>query len=159
MHAVDVLHYGHLTILHAIENLPEGDWLTPNVCGHWSTKEIIAHLASFERALTEAFRVARGEPLGGYLTELTRDGQLFNETQVALRIGYSPAETLAEYEELHDEVMKLAAALPPSLYYNTGFMPAYGMDYDLEDYIVYSYYGHKREHAAQIAVFRDHIQR
>lgn len=159
MHAVDVLHYGHMTVMRAIENLPDDDWLTPNVCGWWSVKEIIAHLASFERALVEAFRVARGEPLGRYLTDLTRDGQLFNETQVAMRIGYAAAETLAQYEETHAETMTLAAALPPSLYFNTGFMPAYGMEYDLEDFIVYSFYGHKREHSAQIAVFRDLIQR
>lgn len=159
MHAVDVLRYGHLTVMRAIENLPDDDWLTPNVCGVWSVKEIIAHLASFERVLVEALRAARGEPLGRYLTDLTRDGQLFNETQVAMRIGYSVAETLAEYEETHAETMALAAALPPSLYFNTGFLPAYGMEYDLEDFIVYSFYGHKREHSAQIAVFRDLIQR
>ena len=159
MHAVDVLRYGHLTVMRAIENLPDDDWLTPNVCGVWSVKEIIAHLASFERVLVEALRAARGEPLGRYLTDLTRDGQLFNETQVAMRIGYSVAETLAEYEETHAETMALAATLPPSLYFNTGFMPAYGMEYDLEEFIVYTFYGHKREHSAQIAVFRDLIQR
>jgi hypothetical protein len=27
----------------------------------------------------------------------------------------------------------------------------------LDDFIVYTYYGHKREHAAQIAAFRDRL--
>lgn len=36
-----------------------------------------------------------------------------------------------------------------------GALPCYGAEYDLEDFIVYSFYGHKREHCAQIAVYRD----
>jgi hypothetical protein len=31
------------------------------------------------------------------------------------------------------------------------------MEYALDDFIVYQYYGHKREHCAQIAVFRDKL--
>ena len=30
----------------------------------------------------------------------------------------------------------------------------YGDAYDLDDFIAYMYYGHKREHAAQIKLFR-----
>jgi hypothetical protein len=29
------------------------------------------------------------------------------------------------------------------------------MEYALDDVLIYMYYGHKREHSAQIAVFRD----
>ncbi len=47
MHALDVLKYGNLTLPHAVRDLPEADWQTPNVCGYWSVREIIAHLASF----------------------------------------------------------------------------------------------------------------
>jgi hypothetical protein len=32
------------------------------------------------------------------------------------------------------------------------------MDYSLDDFIVYTYYGHQREHAAQTAAFRDRIR-
>ena len=159
MHALDVLKYGNLTLLHAVRDLPEADWNAPNVCGHWSVREIIAHLASFEYALVDALGVARGGPIGPHLADLLRDGQAFNDTQVPARAGLSPAETLAEYEAMHARTMELTAALPSSLFYNTGFLPAYGMEYDLEDYIAYSFYGHKREHAAQIMVFRDGIGR
>ena len=30
-------------------------------------------------------------------------------------------------------------------------------EYSLEDFIVYTFYGHKREHSAQIAAFRDRL--
>lgn len=36
-----------------------------------------------------------------------------------------------------------------------GRLPWYGMEYALDDYLVYQFYGHKREHAAQIQAFRD----
>lgn len=157
MHAVEILQRGHLAVMDAIEDLTEEEWLLPEVCGRWSAKDIMAHLASYERALVEALRSARGEPPGGYLTGLIRDGELFNETQVALRVGYSAVEVVAQYAEAHVQAMDLAAALPPSLYINSGFLPAYGMGYDLEDFIVYMLYGHKKEHAAQIKVFRERL--
>jgi uncharacterized protein (TIGR03083 family) len=159
MHALDVLKYGNLTLLHAVQDLAEDDWRAPNVCGVWSVREIIAHLASFEHVLVEALGAARGEPPGPHLTDMLRDGQAFNDAQVPARAGLSPTETLAEYATVHARTMELAAALPTTLFYNTGFLPAYGMEYDLDDFIAYSFYGHKREHAAQIMVFRDAIGR
>jgi uncharacterized protein (TIGR03083 family) len=159
LHTIDVLHYGHLTVLHAVNDLPPADWLTPNVCGVWSVKEIIAHLASFELALADALRVARGEPFGGLLADLLRDGQAFNDTQVPARAALSPAETVAEYEAAHHAAQRMAAELPAAAFTQTGIMPQYGAEYDLDDFLAYTYYGHKREHSAQIAVFRDAIRR
>jgi hypothetical protein len=39
-----------------------------------------------------------------------------------------------------------------------GLLPWYSAEYDLEDYITYAFYGHKREHCAQIAVYRDTLK-
>jgi hypothetical protein len=61
MNAVDVLKYGHLTILQAVENVPDAAWETPGVCGTWSVKEILAHLASFEQALVEVLNALLAE--------------------------------------------------------------------------------------------------
>ncbi len=115
MHTIDVLHYGHLTVMHALDQLPNADWLTPNVCGVWSVKEIIAHLSSFELALADVWRVAQGEPTAGLLADLLRDGQAFNDAQVPARAGLSPADTRAEYEAAHQAAMQGAAGLPPRL--------------------------------------------
>lgn len=159
MHALDVLKYGNLTLLRAVKDLPDDDWCTAGVCGYWSVREIVAHLASFEYALVDALGVARGSPVGPHLADLLRDGQAYNDAQVRARLGLSPTEALAEYQAVHAQTMELAAALPASLFYNTGFLLAYGSEYDLEDFIAYTFYGHKREHAAQIMVFRDSLKR
>jgi hypothetical protein len=50
MNAVDVLKYGHLTLLQAPDGLPQSKWETPDVCGVWSVKEIMSYLASYELA-------------------------------------------------------------------------------------------------------------
>src|SRR3954466_15771216 len=53
MNAADIVKYGQGTALQAVEGLPEADWATPGVCGVWSVKDIIAHLASYEQVLAE----------------------------------------------------------------------------------------------------------
>lgn len=95
MNALDVLRYGHQTVLQTIDGMPDDEWETPNVCGVWSSKDIVSHLASFE--------LAHVEVLNGLLGK--------ND----------------------------------------------GPEYDLEDFIVYTSYGHKREHCAQIKLFRKRL--
>ncbi len=51
--------------------------------------------------------------------------------------------------------MALAAQISAETWEHEGLLPWYGQEYDLEDFIAYTYYGHKREHCGQIAVFRD----
>ena len=62
MNAVDVLRYGHGTVLTTLEGVPSTEWTTPGVCGVWSVKDIVAHLASYELALVDV------------LTSLTKGG-------------------------------------------------------------------------------------
>ena len=57
------------------------------------------------------------------------------------------------------QVMELSARIHPEVFRQVGTLPWYGMDYSLDDVLVYMYYGHKREHSAQIAAFRDGLNR
>ena len=161
MHTLDVLNYGTMTFLQTLQNLPAVNWQTPNVCGVWSVKDIIAHLTSFEHILSEALELAGGtrDGYGPTLKAWFRNGQVFNDQQVADRAALSPEATLADYAAAQAQTMTLAAALPPEAWQRTGFLRAYGAEYDPEDFITYALYGHKREHAAQIAVFRDAVGR
>ncbi|SRR6266545_8003388 len=158
MNAQDILKYGHLTVLHAIDGLPDSEWATGGVCGVWSTKNIVAHLASYELVLVDVL----GSFLGVADTPLLKAfqaGAHFNDEQVDLRKGQTSAETLAEYTGAHERVMSLVAQIPAETLRRPGTLPWYGMEYALDDYIVYAFYGHKREHCAQIGVFRDQIKR
>ena len=159
MNASDVLKYGHGTVLRAVEGLPESAWSTAGVCGVWSVKDIIAHLASYEHVLVDVLTTI----LGGsgstlYLSKFIEPGGQFNDSEVDKRKDRTIAEVLAEYNEAHTRTMALIAQIPPETLRQAGTLPWYGAEYSVDDLIVYQYYGHKREHCAQIAVFRDKLK-
>jgi hypothetical protein len=78
----------------------------------------------------------------------------FNDDEVALRKDRSSAEVLAEYNDAHSQAMNLINDIPAENLREVGTIPWYGLEYSLDDLIVYMFYGHKREHSAEIAVFR-----
>ncbi len=108
MNASDVLKYGHGTVLRAVEGLPEAAWNTAGVCGIWSVKDIIAHLASYEHVLVDVLTTI----LGGsgstlYLSKFIEPGGQFNDSEVDKRKDRTVAEVLAEYNDAHTKSMAL----------------------------------------------------
>ncbi len=157
MNASDILKYGHGTILQTVDSLPDAAWETGGVCGVWSTKDVIAHLASYEQLLVEVLSAFTG---GGPTPTMQMWGELgmgFNDKQVEMRAGASAAAVLAEFNAAHDKVRAQVAEMPAETFAQTGTLPWYGAEYSLDDFIVYTSYGHKREHAAQISAFRDRL--
>ena len=160
MNAADVLKYGNLTLLGSVEGLDAGDWETPGVCGAWSVRGIVAHLASYESVLVEILNGFVGGNAPTPLLDRFRDpGANFNDAEVAARANRSVEETLAELNGAHARVLELIAQVPDDLARQAGTFPWYGEPYAIEDLLVYLYYGHKREHAAQILVFREGLVR
>jgi hypothetical protein len=155
MNASDVLHYGHDFVLRNLVDLPMEHWDTENVCGWWSTKHIIGHLTSFEYVLIDVLKSYGGGGPTPTLHAFTADPGKFNDDQVAERKDKTPAEVFDEYQARHAETMELIAELPAELVRKPGTLPWYGAQYSLDDLIVYQYYGHKREHMAQVNVFKD----
>lgn len=156
MNAADVLKYGQETLLRTLDEIPSAAWETKGVCGWWSAKNIIAHLASYELVLNDILRSFLGEKVTPML-ELYTSGA-FNDRQVEIRQSKSPAETLAELQQAHTQVMTLIVQIPAETIRRPGTIPWYGEEYALDDLICYMYYGHKREHSAQIAVFKDTLK-
>ena len=154
MNADDVFRYGHLTLLATVEGLADSDWETPGVCGVWSAKDVIAHLASYELATADVFASLLGEAATPWLDRFIEQGVAFNQMQVEQRAGQSAAETVAEYTQAYERAAALLARIPVGQRRQPGILPWYGAEYDLEDVIAYMSYGHKREHASQIGIFR-----
>jgi hypothetical protein len=159
MNTLDVLRYGHQTVLRTVDGMPDDAWGTPNVCGIWSSKDVIAHLASFEQVLAEVLGavLASGEPTPT-LDRFRTQGS-FNDDEVAARQDRNPADVLAEYGDANARVMTRAGQLPAEKFRESGLLPWYGREYDLDDFIVYTSYGHKREHCAQLTLFRKRLGR
>ena len=157
MNASDILKYGQGTVLQTIESFPESAWETPGACGVWSVKDIIAHLASYEHVLVDVLTTFVSSNSTPYLSKFTDPGGNFNDLEVAARKGKSVKEVLDEFNDTYALVMSLITRIPVETFRQAGTIPWYGMEYALDDYLVYAYYGHKREHSAQIAAFRDHL--
>ena len=155
MHAADVLRYGHRTLTGTLGTVPEEHWETAGVCGVWSVKNIVAHLASYEQVLVDLLAAHVAGRAEAFVSPF--DGS-FNDDQVALRSDLDAAATLEEYQSAHARAAELAAQLPPEGFRRAGALPWYGQEYDLDDFLVYSFYGHKREHSAQIAAFADTLR-
>ena len=156
MDAEDILKYGNRTLMTTLEGIPVEKWSTDGVCGWWSVKDIIAHLASYEQVLVEVL----GNLVDGRPTPTLKlfAHENFNDLQVEQRQDNSPMQVKAEYEDTHQKVRKLIAQVSVETRRQKGVLAWYGGEYDLEDFLVYSFYGHKREHSAQIAVFKDTLK-
>lgn len=158
MNALDVMKYGHRTVLGEVAKLPVANWTDGGVCGVWSTRDILAHLGSYELVLGDVLHsVSDGEPTP-YLDIFISTSVAFNDAEVNLRQSQSGAESLAEYERAYDRVAAIALNIPDEKWREVGTIPWYGSGYSLDDLIVYQYYGHKREHCAQIAAFVDRLR-
>jgi len=155
MNAIDVLENGHQTVMQAIDGLEAERWEAPGVVGVWSTKDVIAHLASFEAILIDVLAsISSDDAETPVLDEFLARPAAFNDAQVALRAHRMPGVVLEEYRTNVERALRLARALPDERYRRNGLLAWYGDAYDLDDFIAYMYYGHKREHAAQIKLFR-----
>jgi hypothetical protein len=159
MNAHDILKYGHLWVHRHLNGLTDGQMQAAGVCGVWSVKEIIAHLTSFECVQSEVFMGFIDPSPTPNLDQLTRmDGDAFNAVQVGMRQDKSVSEVLAEYNKAYERAISLLPRLDEALLRRPGTLPWYGKEYSLEDWIVYQFYGHKREHMAQVAVYRDTLK-
>jgi hypothetical protein len=158
MNALDILKYGHRTVCQVVDGLPERDWETGGVCGYWSVKDIIGHLAAFEHVLTEVLSSFLDGGETPYLDQMSANPIAFNDIEADKRKDKPAADVLAEYNDTQAQTMALARRISAETWTAVGTLPWYGREYSLDDYIVYAYYGHKREHSAQIAVFRDGLK-
>lgn len=156
MNTLAILEYGHQTLLKTIDGVAMEHWETPDVCGYWSIKEIVAHLASYEQWHADVMHslLDDGEDTPT-LDLMFASHEKFNDLEVPRRSASNPEEVLAEYKHIHGELMELASRFPEEQFSVNGTLPWYGEGYCLNDFLVFTSYGHKREHSAQVNVFKD----
>jgi hypothetical protein len=156
MNPQDVMMYGHLTVVRTVDSFPREHVYASGAVGYWSVKDVIAHLGSFELVLVELLGSLIEPCPTPLVDEFKGDGQAFNDRQVdVLRKNMSMEQAMHEYTSAYEQVATLARQIPRSTWQTNGILPWYGDQYDLEDFVVYTFYAHKREHCGQIQVFRD----
>jgi DinB family protein len=157
MNARDVLTYGHLTLLGSIDGLTPDNAAVPGACGVWSIKQLVAHLATYEAVFADVLAADLGAVTTPRLDRFLELGERFNDITVAERDGLTFDQTIAEYTSCYEDAMASLDRIAPERLREPGTLPWYGLEYSLDDLIVYQQYGHKREHAGQIGVFRGNM--
>jgi hypothetical protein len=157
MNARDVLTYGHLTLLGSIDGLAPENAAVPGACGVWSIKQLIAHLASYEAVFADILVADLGATTTPRLDRFLDLGEDFNDITVAEHDALTFEQTIAEFTGCYEEAMASLDRIAPERLREPGALPWYGPEYALDDLIIYQQYGHKREHAGQIGVFRGNM--
>ena len=147
MNAVDVLMYGQRTVMATVDRYRPEDW-SRIALGTWTAKDLVGHLGAFEVRFADVLAAFVGEPVRTDLT--TADPATFNDDQAAIRRDWTIEAVLAEFTEAHERAMTFARRIRPEQWRQVGTIPWYGPRYALDDLVVYTMYGHKREHDPQL---------
>ena len=147
MNPHDVLFYGQREIDPLIDRMRPADW-DRMALGVWTTKDLVGHLGAFEVRFLEVLQLFLGEEPATRLRETPP--ATFNDDQAAMRKNWPVEQVVAELRDAHRAVMERVGRIAPETWRAVGTIPWYGPEYSLEDLIVYTMYGHKREHAPQL---------
>ena len=106
---LDHLAESRRTFLQALEGLSEPQIIQVPVEGVWTIKDLLAHLASWEKSCLIPLRTyAAG---GAFVPEEIPDHQVWNQAQAQGWQSQSLAEILAEYQSIREEIVALVTAL------------------------------------------------
>jgi hypothetical protein len=147
VNAHDILVFGQRDIDALIDRFSPADWRAIAL-GVWTTKDLVGHLGAFEVRFREALTVLLGdEPVTDILSSRLAT---FNDDQAAIRHDWSVDEVVGELRGAYRAVMELVARIPEERWREVRTIPWYGPQYSLDDLVVYTIYGHKREHSPQL---------
>jgi hypothetical protein len=152
MNPIDMMRYGQRTIDELIDRLEPDDW-TAIALGVWTTKDLVGHLGAFEVRFADVLAPFMGE--APRTTLASEPLATFNDDQAAVRRDWPVDRVVAELRDAHALVMDLAARIPAEVWREVGTIPWYGPEYSLDEMLVYTMYGHKREHAPQLEAVLD----
>lgn len=147
MHAIDVLTYGQQMVLATIGRYRADDW-ERIALGVWTAKDLVGHLGAFEARFADVLATFVDRPVE--TAYLDADPATFNDDQAAIRHDWTIDAVLAEFTDAHERAMANARLVPDTLWREVGTIPWYGPQYALDDLVVYTMYGHKREHDPQL---------
>lgn len=155
MNPADILRYGQQSIDGRIDRLQPADW-EAIALGTWTTKDLVGHLGAFEVRFAEILTLFVGEEPATNLR--VTSPATFNDDQAAIRRDWPVERVVAELRDAHALVMSLVPRIPPEVWREVGTIPWYGPEYALDDLLVYTMYGHKREHGPQIEAVLEHAK-
>jgi hypothetical protein len=152
MNPLDVLRYGQRDVDGLVARFRPDDW-DAIALGVWTTKDLVGHLGAFEARFGDILAWFLGDaPPAGLMLE---NPATFNDDQAAIRHDWTVEAVLDEFRAATERITALAARIPTERWAEVGTIPWYGPEYAMDDLLVYSMYGHKREHCPQLEAVLD----
>ena len=108
MDALTIMFYGNKTLMDALNAVDTVDWDRPNVCGVWSVKDIVSHLAASELLTSDIFGLFTGAAEKPMFDRMAAAYATWNDDTVAERRGLNAEQALAEYKTAYLEKMARA---------------------------------------------------
>src|SRR5688572_7001986 len=94
-------------LLASYAGLTDEEMREPGVCGDWSVAEVLAHVAAWDRATTEAFRQMLEGERPPFL-DLDEDGlEQFNQDPHANHAGIAPDDAVIEVLPPREELLEV----------------------------------------------------
>ena len=155
-----ILKQAYKRIHDVVDPLEEADWDLAEVCGVWSTKQVVGHLTGWALYLEEFLAPHAGlEGTTVYLDDFRQLGEDgYNAKHGTPAADQSVAQVRAAYDDVWSRLLRLATQVTAERWRQTGTL-SWDPDGSLEDFVVYAYYGHHTEHAAQIEEFHHRRRR
>ncbi len=148
-----MLENSNLLVIQVVDNLNEVAWDMPGACGEWSVKDIIAHLASYQRVMIDVLNTFSGSEPTPYLLRWMQQHAEFNKAEAEARRYNTAQHVEDEYQDLQVQATSLLQQIPEATVQQKGTMPWYKQEYSLADFID-MLYKHSLEHCEQIKSFR-----
>ena len=109
---LDVIHAEREQLEKLIESLTDEQMTAASVTASWSVKDILAHIAAWERLACDRIQAAlSGEPLKFPLIKGDTDVDLFNAEVYAQNQDQTLGQVLNEYNDSHQDFLDLIETL------------------------------------------------
>lgn len=146
---------GRERLLASFEGLSDDLLLQSGACGEWSVRDLLAHVAAWDRATTEAFRMMLKGERPRLLDLEDEEIQAFNVEHHAQTLNSSLEEVRAELEASREEMLSVLRDIDNAAI----FAPAPGDEHaDLSIASCVSVQvAHDEEHAETIEDWREHL--
>lgn len=127
-------------LLDSVNALPQEDLPRPGAVGHWSVRDMIGHVATWDRELVKVVdRYIASDEKTDYGDDKTVDN--YNETEVRRQQGLTLSQLWDEVHQCHRQLMEFLQGLSEE-----SFDPATYSG----DWIATDSWGHYREHRQDI---------
>ncbi|MCB9135789.1 MAG: GNAT family N-acetyltransferase [Anaerolineales bacterium] len=143
-------------LMEMVNNLTETQRTTPGLAGGWSVKDILAHLAAWERLTLERINAAFGNKPAPIKLESDEDIEWMNAKVFAINKSHSFTDVLDDFERAHEllseKIMKI-----DKLVFQTPAPLAWTGDRSLYQFLSDNTWLHYAEHLEAIEAWRARV--